>query len=390
MNIVLLPSPPFAEIGGVSTHVFMLSKGLGELGHRVFVIGEYPPRWFYWPFVRLPEMLLGKVSLYVSRRYRRAVEDWFFTLETLWKTKGRVHVLNIQNVRHAGIVKWMRRLTGCRAILTVHGYLTYEAESAKWCAVGDKTHQWLWTLETAGYDEFDAIVCVGGRAGGHVRQFTAKPVAIIPNGLDTGQFRPSSEALHPKTRVHILFVGLLQPAKGILDAIRIVQALVHEENMDVVLRVAGKGPQEQEARQYAAEHGLADRVVFLGALRKEEMPDFYRSGDILLFPSKQAGLSGKSEESSPYAVLEAMASGLPVIAYRTRALQEIVQEGVTGYLAEPDDIPSLAGHLRELCVDPDLLCRMGKVARTYCEQNYAQQRMAQRYLKVYEQSFEKV
>ncbi|TWH47683.1 glycosyltransferase family 4 protein [Sporomusa sp. KB1] len=387
MNIVLLPSPPFEEIGGVSTHVFMLAKGLGELGHRVFVIREYPPRWFRWPFVRLPELLLEKISLNFARKYRRKVDDLYFAIDALWKTKGELQVLNIQNVQHAGIVKWLRRMTGCKAILTVHGYLTYEAESRKWCVVGDRTHQWLWALETEGYDQFDAIVCVGSRAGSYVQQFTHKPITIIPNGLDTDLFRPASGDFNPKTKIHILFVGLLQPAKGIMDAIRAIQALVRDYNLNVVLRVAGKGLQEQEARQYVAEQGLGDRVVFLGALNKEKMPDFYRSGDMLLFPSKQAGLSGRSEESSPYAVLEAMSSGLPIIAYRTSALQEHVQDGTTGYLVEPGDIVSLVKHVQELCLDTELMQKMGRAARIYCEQNYSQKKMAEQYMNVYAHCF---
>lgn len=390
MNIVLLPSPPFEEIGGVSTHVFMLAKGLGDLGHRVFVVREYPPRWFRWPFFSLPERLLGNVSLYLSRKYRRTVEDLYFALDALWKTKGRMDVLNMQNVQHAGIVKWLRRITGCKAILTVHGFLTYEAESRKWCAVGDKTHQWLWALETTGYDEFDEIVCVGSRAGNYVRQFTSKPITIIPNGLDTGLFRPGSEERYSKPKIHILFVGLLQPAKGILDAIQALHVWVADYKLDVVLRVAGTGPLELEVRRYVAEHGLEERVVFMGALRKEKMPDFYRSGDILVFPSKHAGVSGKSEESSPYAVLEAMSSGLPVVGYRSRALQDLVQDGVTGYLVEPGDIGAMAGCLRKLCLDMALRHRMGQAARMYCEQNYSQKIMAQRYLKVYEQCNEMV
>jgi len=383
MNIVLLPSPPFEEIGGVSTHIFMLSKGLGELGHHVFVIQEYPPRWFRWFFVRIPEVLLSKVSLCFSRRYRRAVEDMYFSLEVILKTKGKLDVLNIQNVQHAKIVKWLRCLTGCKAILTVHGYLTYEAESSQWCTPGDKSHQWLWSLETQGYHQFDEIICVGGRAGSYVRQFTAKPITIIPNGLDTNRFRPASRAVGLKTSIQLLFVGLLQPAKGIMDAIQAVQALVGEYKIGVVLRIAGKGMQEQVVKQYVTEYGLEDSVVFLGALSKGKMPDFYRSGDILLFPSKQAGLSGKSEESSPYAVLEAMASGLPVVAYRTSALQEHMQDGITGYLVEPGDVDSLAKHLRDLCLDIKLMQKMGNAARMYCEQNYSQTKMAERYVNVY-------
>jgi len=78
-----------------------------------------------------------------------------------------------------------------------------------------------------------------------------------------------------------------------------------------------------------------------------------------------------------------MASGLPVIAYRTSALQEHMQDGITGYLVEPGDVDSLAKHLRDLCLDIEMMKEMGKTARIYCEQNYSQKKMAERYVNVY-------
>lgn len=381
MNIVLLPAPSFQEIGGVATHVFMLARGLEELGHRVFLINEYPPKWFRWPFVRLPEWLLSKFNICVARQYRRIAEDLYFSIELLWKTKGVVDVLNIQNVQHVEIVKWLRCVSPCRAVLTVHGYLTYESESRGWCNVGDQTHQWLLTLEREGYAEFGAIVCVGRQAVSYVKQFTSKPVSVIPNGLDMNLFCAAPK--EKREKICILFAGVLQPAKGIMDALEAIRLLVQTHKAVVELRVAGKGTQAEEAKAYVVAHGLEKSVVFLGALQKEAMPAFYRSGDILLFPSKQGGISGKSEESSPYAVLEAMASGLPVVAYRTQALEDHVQEGRSGFLVQPGDCYSLADRLSELCRNAALLQEMGNAARLHCEQNYSQIKMAQRYIEVY-------
>ena len=328
MNIVLLPSPPFEEIGGVSTHVYMLAKGLRELGHDVTVVPENPPSCIRIPFIRLPEKILGQVNLYFSRRYRRWSEDAYYIAGALWKTKGKIDVLNIQNVQHVGMARVLSYLTGCRLVLTVHGYLTYEAESRNWCTIGDKTHQWLWGMEQIGYDQVDSIICVGRRAASYITQFTAKAITIIPNGLDTDIYKPSSEEASKKIR--ILFAGVLQPAKGILDVLQVIHILNCRSEMQISLSVAGTGPQEAVAKQYVQDKELVDQVTFLGSLRKEKMPDFYRQGDILLFPSRQAGLSGKSEESSPYSVLEAMSSGLPIVAYRTSALEEHVQDGITG------------------------------------------------------------
>ena len=387
MNIVLLPSPPFEEIGGVSTHVYMLAKGLRELGHDVAVVAENPPSCIRIPFIRLPEKIIGKANLYLSRRYRRWSEDAYYIADALWKTKGKIDVLNIQNVQHVGMAKVLRWLTGCRLVLTVHGYLTYEAESRKWCTIGDKTHQWLWAMEQDGYDQLDSIVCVGRRAASYITQFTAKLVTIIPNGLDTDIYKPSIEVASKKTR--LLFAGMLQTAKGILDALQVIHILNSRAEMQISLSVAGMGPQESMAKQYVLEKGLVDHVTFLGSLRKKKMADFYRQGDILLFPSRQAGLSGKSEESSPYSVLEAMSSGLPVIAYRTSALEEHVQDGITGYLVDPDDVEALADRVHTLMADAEVLKRMGAAARSHCVAKFSHLKMAQQYLNVYEGSTKK-
>ena len=383
MNIALLPSPSFEEIGGVSTHVYMLAKGLRELGHKVFVIPENAPDWIRVPFIRVPEIIISKGSLFFSRKYRRWAEDLYYVVNTLWKTKGSLDVLNVQNVQHVGMAKLLQRVTGCRLVLTVHGYLTYEAEARKWCAIGDKTHRWLWSMEKAGYDQFDSIICVGCRAGVYVEQFTNKFITIIHNGLDTDIYIPGSEGAAKSPT--LLFAGLLQPAKGILDALQVVKILAKEYGIDVLLRIAGTGSQDSMARQYVKDNRLTHNVVFLGSLSKGRMPDFYRSGDVLLFPSKQAGLSGKSEESSPYAVLEAMSCGLPIIAYRTSALKEHVEDGVTGYLVELDNVGALANRVRELIENTKLLEKMGGAARTHCMRNFSHIQMAQQYLKVYGQ-----
>ena len=389
MNIVLLPAPSYKEIGGVATHVYMLAKGLSELGQKVVMIQDPPNTWFRVPFIRLPETIIGIANLYFSRRYKRWTEDLYYLADTLWKTKGKINILNIQNVQHVGMAKLLQQLTGCKIVLTVHGYLTFEAESGNWCTVGDKTHQWLWSMERDGYDRFDSIVCVARRTIKHVEQFTSKSIILIPNGLDTDSFKPviGLDKINRASRT-ILFSGALQEAKGIMDALKVIQILVKDNQYDLLLVVAGTGPQEMEARQYVLDNGLENVVTFLGGVSREKMPDFYQMGSVLLFPSKQAGLSGKSEESSPYAVLEALASGVPAIAYRTGGLQEQIRDGENGYLIEPGNIEDLAAQTGRLINDTELLGKMGMAARLVCVQKFSHIQMAQQYMNVYDGTIE--
>ena len=383
MNIVLLPSPPFEEIGGVSTHVYMLAKGLRELGHDVFVIQGNSPGWFRIPIIRIPELMIEQVSLYFARRYRRWSEDLYYVLNALWKTKLEIDVLNVQNVQHTGISKILRYMTKCKTVLTVHGYLTYEAEDRKWCTVGDKTHQWLWSLEKVGYGQFDSIVCVGRAVEKHIKQFTAKPITRIPNGLDTEYFRPNRVLALQHEGGNIVFAGMLQESKGIMDALETIRILVKDYKRDAVLKIAGTGPQEPLARQFVANNGLEAHVTFLGSLSKEKMPDFYRGGDVFLSTSKVRGILGKGEEPFPYTILEAMACGVPIVAYRTGGLPEQVRDGLNGFLVEPGNVEDLANRVKELLDNRELLEKMGTAARNHCVQNFSHIYMAQKFLAAY-------
>ena len=384
MNIVLIAAPPHEKISGVSTHLYMLKKGLRETGQSVFVIQENPAPWFRIPFIRVPELIFAQVSIYFSRRYRRYIEELYFVMAALWKTKCRIDVLNVQNVQYFRIAQLLKRLTGCKACLTVHGYLTYEAEARKWCIVGDKTHRWLWSLEKTGYDQFDSIICVGRKVGTYVGQFTTKPIVVINNGLDTELFRPDADLLADNNgRPHILFAGVLHEAKGIMDALEVIRILVKEDGRNLLLSVAGIGSLETTAKQFVLDNRLTDNVVFLGTVNKKMMPSFYRSGTVFLCPARQVGLSGTSEESFPYTALEAMSCGVPVIAYKTGGLQEQVLDGVTGYLVTPSRVDILADRVRTLIDDMELLIKMSLSARTHCVQQFSNRKMAQQYLKVY-------
>ena len=386
MNIVLLPSPPFGEIGGVSTHVYMLAKGLRALGHRVHVVPALPPRWFRAPLITLPALLLGLFSGYVSQRYLQGMNNLYYIASALWRTRLEIDVLNVQNVRHYSVAALLHHLTGCRTILTVHGYLTYEAEAGRQCRVGGRLHRWLWSLEKNGYERHDAIVCVAEKTRRYIEQFTTKEIYLINNGVDTKEFSPAPN--QPKSAgkpITILFAGILQAAKGIMEALDVIRRIVERKHA-VIFRVAGNGPQEGEARQYVATHRLENHVEFLGALKKENMPDFYRSGDLLLFTSKQAGLSGRAEESLPYSVVEAMASALPVVAFHTGGLGELVIHGETGFLCEAGDVQQCAAYIERLMEEAALLDVMRKQSRKYCLEKFSHLKMAKQFLSVYEKA----
>jgi glycosyltransferase involved in cell wall biosynthesis len=361
----------------------MLARGLAAFGHEVVVIETNPPEYIRLLLIRGPETIISWLSLYGSRRYRSWVEELYYLFQVYRITGGSFDILNLQNIRYAGIGKWLQRWCHCAVVATVHGYLTYEAESDKWCSVGDKAHRWLWRTETKGYGKMDAIICVAEKTKKYVSQFTAKPIVVIPNGLDTELYSPR-QTLQDQGRVTILFSGAIQKAKGIFVALEAVALLV-KQGKAIRLRIAGNGDQLAEVKKFIQERNLLEHVELLGFVDKQDMPDFYRSGEILLFPSQSSGVSGVSEESFPYAVLEAMACGVAVVAFETGGLREQVRDGIDGYLIQPGDMEELTRSLSQLIDDPVLRKKMGENARTQCVGLFSHIQMARQFLRIFAQ-----
>lgn len=386
VRIVLVPSPPYEQIGGVSTHVYMLQDGLKALGHWVRVVPDRPFRVYRAPVVTLPSLILGRFSQFAARRWSYFTNNFYYLADSLISTGFRPDVINIQNVLHVPMARRLKALTGCRIVLTVHGFLTYEAEQAGWCQPYDQIWKWLWGMEEVGYWAVDHVVAVSAKTARYVEDFAHAPISVIHNGIDTERFRPAHQPVmsgnHEYTNgLRLLFAGVLEPHKGLLDAIEVL-ARVRGQGINASLAVAGGGIEEDKAKQFASELGVGGYVRWHGVVPKSQMPEFYAGGDVLLMPSKPRG-SGRGEESFPYTALEAMSCGVPVIAYCTGGLPEQIEDGVTGYLVPAGDRAAMAMAVARL-VDMSLRQEMGRNARRHVEEHFSALSMARKFLAVYQ------
>jgi len=384
LKSLLVASPPFEEIGGVSTHVHMLAGGLQALGEAVRVIGEQPPRIYRAPLVSLAGLLLSKASRRLGRRWALAAKHLYYLVDGLLATGFRPDVINVQNVMHMPMAIHPKRLTGCRVILTFHGFLADEAEESGTCLRGDA----IWTrwrdLETSGYRDADQIIAVSYSTAAYVEEFAHAPLNVIYNGIDTLVFSPSPAGAdrrgQAESDLRLLFAGFLEPHKGVLDAVEVLVRL-REVGISAELAVAGDGSEREPGRHMAEQRNIADHITWLGVIKKSDMPAFYRTGDVLLMPSKPSGFGG-GEESFGYTALEAMACGIPVIAYKTGGLPEQIKDGHTGVLVPAGGIRALAAAAL-LFTDEALKRRMGLNARRHVEERFSALDMASRFVDVY-------
>jgi glycosyltransferase involved in cell wall biosynthesis len=129
-----------------------------------------------------------------------------------------------------------------------------------------------------------------------------------------------------------------------------------------VFVIAGDGDDRSRLEELAEERGLADRVIFKGAVSDEELIDLYKGCDVFLMPSRQEGFG--------IVFLEAMAFKKPVIGGNHGGTPEVVLHKETGFLVEHGDVDDLARRIATLLDDPELCQRMGEAGRRRVEENY--------------------
>lgn len=207
----------------------------------------------------------------------------------------------------------------------------------------------------------------------HYRQaHSGLKTMVIPNGvgnMDRRQFpRP------PEMRedwFNLVVVGRLDTVKGHHLAVKAVAA--GDLSADVHLHIVGVGPRESELRALAESLGIAPRVHMLGFRRN--VYDYIAHCQALLMPSLHEGL--------PYALLEAMALGIPIIASRVGGLAEVMQDENTGLLVLSGDAKVLAQAIHRLHDDPELRSRLGDQARRLQQARYSLEAMTKSYLAIY-------
>lgn len=259
------------------------------------------------------------------------------------------------------------RLTGVRHI--VSGIRVAERRSRKrlWL---DRATEWM----------VERHVCVSRDvAEFSIRDGRLSPekVIVIPNGVDVDRFASAPPAdlaefgIPARSRV-ILSVGRLDPQKG-PDVLLEAFLLLASRYAAAHLLLVGSGPMADALQRAAREYGLEQRVHFAGW--RGDVPELMRAASILALPSRWEGM--------PNVVLEAMAAGLPVVASRVEGIGDLVRDGETGRLVEPDHPDAVAAALGELLADSGRRSAMGLAAQTTAAQQLSWDRVAAAYDELY-------
>ncbi|MBL7258447.1 glycosyltransferase [Paractinoplanes lichenicola] len=204
-------------------------------------------------------------------------------------------------------------------------------------------------------------------------------MTLVPSGVNVDRFRPDGPAVpRPAGRARILTVARLVERKGVEDLIRALPAVKNAELIVVGGPPEGDldgDPYARRLRQLAETSRVAGRVLLAGAVPAHEMPQWYRSADVLA--------ATPWYEPFGLTALEAMACGVPVVATAVGGLADTVVEGVTGDLVPPRDPARLGLALRKLTGDDMRRLSYGAAAVDRAQYTYAWPRIAERLAETY-------
>jgi phosphatidylinositol alpha-mannosyltransferase len=212
----------------------------------------------------------------------------------------------------------------------------------------------------------------------YVSQYFPGPYEIIPNGIDLDQFGPNVEPVGRflDGRPNILFVGRYNESRKGLKYL--LQALPIVRQAFPTCRLLVVGPGNPGRFERLIERRGLDNVVFVGSVPKRWLPSYYATCDVFCAPST-------GRESFGIVLLEAMASGKPVVATDIRGYTAVIRHGAEGLLVEPKDPEALATALVHNLADVDLRRRLGRAGRERAE-HYAWPAIAGRILATYERA----
>ncbi|MCP9236941.1 glycosyltransferase family 4 protein [Lewinella sp. JB7] len=393
MRICFISRRYFPAVSGMSVYARNLTKALADLDHEVVMISQYredptgvevygggPPPDEPWMEVH------GLRSVGEELGAESPPADFEADLRAMVALAVELHEQRPFDVVHAQYAY----PTGLAALevsrqLGIPNVVSIQGGDGHWVGACCKTHQRAMDAVlnhslalVIGCDSFrDEVVENHGTDPG---RFT-----IVPGATNVDQFTPR-QLEHPNLIDRVVRLGeLRQPArllyhgrvdqrKGSLDFIHCGARLV-EDGYDIHLIVSGIGPDLEETRNLALKLGLGSRCQFLGEADYADAPARYHAGDIFLSPTYAEGFSNT--------ILEAMASGLPIVSTRTVGVIDCLRDGENALLVEPGGLDALTTATRRLLDDEALRLDLTRTAYAEVREKYSWPVVAEQIASIY-------
>ena len=321
------------------------------------------------------------------------LDNWTFN-RTVAATRIEADVYEAHNDNGYGLLKaFQRQCTKKPLVHIIHGVLADEFEQSKQNGyasfrgrVANRFMARLARLEGETAQKADIIVTISRYSLEKMQKYynvDPSKVRIVPNGVDPEKYKPAENQSELKRQFGfgeapvVLFVGNLIPRKGVGFLVEAAKQVTKTQpNVQFVL--VGDGPMKPQLTNDLAAANLTGNFVFKSGLSEQELTAMYGCSDVFVLPSIQEGQG--------IVLLEASASGKPVVAFDIGGVNEAVVNGKTGLLTTRGSSGELAEALQKLLGDTGLRQKMGSAGRQFVVENFTWDICAQKMLGVYSEA----
>lgn len=346
------------HVSGITNYITLSKRYLERDGHEVFVFtfGNLDYREDDTNIVRSPGMPLVDSGYYLSFRYSQQAQHILRTMDV-------VHV-------HHPFLSGSLALRYCKPLgipIVFTNHTRYDLYSQAYLPtlLDDVGETFLKAYLPSFCRSMDLVIAPSPGMKSVLEQLEVDvPIEVVPNGVDLTLFH---QAIEPVNRhlfgfkpddVVLIYVGRLGPEKNLSFLLRSFNGLAHTYD-HVGLLVVGDGPERENLTDQVHHMKLDARVHFTGIVPFEKVPRYLVMAD--------AFVTASITEVHPLTMLEAMAAGLPVVGMISPGIGDTVQDGLTGYLAEADDLAHFTAKLVRMATDHDHRCQMGQNAKEVAE-----------------------
>jgi glycosyltransferase involved in cell wall biosynthesis len=378
-RILLLTAFYHPFLGGVETHARELARYLSNAGFSITIVTKRAGR-----DTPIRETLDG-VPVYRTHPggARTGLRKWLmlpFAFARIVALRNDVDLIYCPGYQGIGLAALAAGRVLRRPVVLRSGNIgvlaggNIDAPLARWGFSGDSVvARQIKRLLRRVYTSAEAFACNSREIEREALDFGVcrSRVHYLPNAVDVERFRPAApgekdairrDAGWPVDAIVCLYVGRLSVEKGVID---LLQAWRELDRPAVLVLVGPDMPGNPldagpAARAYAAEHRLTN-VIFHG--RSDDVPRLLRAADLAVQPSHYEAFSN--------AVIEAMATGLPIVASRVSGMQDCLRDDYSGLLSAPEQPTELTRQLRRAIDDPALRARLGQAARSEAVQRFS-------------------
>jgi len=369
---ILMLNYEFPPIGGgaANAHLCLLRQYADKSDLRVHVLTSAPAPG------TVTEKLSENITIYKVGVHKKALHFWRKAEVIEWLVKAKIHYRrllheNDYDLAHAFFgfpTGWLcyRSAKKLPYIISLRGSDVpgRHARLKLDYKILGPAFRGIWKKAAA------LVACSEGLKVRALRFLPSVSIEVIPNGVDLDSFCPA-ETARKSDALRLLTVGRLSVTKRVQMLIDAVEIL-HRDGRKLHLTIVGGGQAEQELREIVSTRDLGEVIEMAGRVRAENMPQLYRDNDVFVSASMQEGMSN--------AMLEAMASGLPIVTTRCEGVEELIADN--GMVVEQANAQSIAEAVETLAGDQERYSRMRTAARKQAEK-FTWRNSANQYIEIY-------